>query len=68
MKNNIEQRLKDTLKKESRNKKNCEKLASYEKALEGFNEMVSKGLVKERGYTLRSISDTYNHTTVLNMK
>ena len=34
-----------------------EQLDSYEKALESFNELINRGLVKSRGYNLQTIED-----------
>ena len=34
-----------------------EQLDSYEKALESFNELNNRGLVKSRGYNLQTIED-----------
>ena len=34
-----------------------EQLDSFEKALESFNELISRGLVKSRGYNLQTIED-----------
>ncbi len=36
---------------------NKEQLDSYEKALESFNELINRGLVKSRGYNLQTIED-----------
>ena len=34
-----------------------EQLDSFEKALESFNELINRGLVKSRGYNLQTIED-----------
>lgn len=37
-----------------------EQLDSFEKALESFNELINRGLVKSRGYNLQTIEDYGN--------
>lgn len=40
-----------------------EQLDSFEKALESFNELINRGLVKSRGYNLQTIEDYGNSLT-----
>lgn len=35
-------------------------LDSYEKALDSFNDLINRGLVKSRGYNLQTIEDHRN--------
>ena len=37
-----------------------EQLDSYEKALDSFNDLINRGLVKSRGYNLPTIEDSGN--------
>lgn len=43
-----------------------EQLDSFEKALESFNELINRGLVKSRGYNLQTIED-YGGSLVFNV-
>lgn len=43
-----------------------EQLDSYEKALESFNELINRGLVKSRGYNLQTIED-YGNSLAFNV-
>ena len=43
-----------------------EQLDSFEKALESFNELINRGLVKSRGYNLRTI-DYYGNSLAFNV-
>ena len=40
--------------------KDKEQFDSFEKALESFNELINRGLVKSRGYNLQTIEDFGN--------
>ena len=56
------------LEKASEDQKADNKLSAFEKALEEFNELVEKGIIKERGYTLMTGSEMYNRDISFNMK
>ncbi|MBR6931045.1 MAG: hypothetical protein IKH61_12600 [Bacteroidales bacterium] len=43
-----------------------EQLDSFEKALESFNELINRGLVKSRGYNLQTIED-YGNSLAFNV-
>lgn len=43
-----------------------EQLDLYEKALDSFNELISLGLVKSRGYNLQTIED-YGNSLMFNV-
>lgn len=68
MATNIEEKLKEVLEKTSADQQADNKLSSFEKALEEFNELVDKGIIKERGYTLMTGSEMYNRDINFNMK
>lgn len=68
MATNIEEKLKEVLEKTSVDQQADNKLSGFEKALEEFNELVDKGIIKERGYTLMTGSEMYNRDISFNMK
>ncbi len=68
MATNIEEKLREALEKASEGQKADNKLSAFEKALEEFNELVEKGIIKERGYTLMTGSEMYNRNISFNMK
>lgn len=43
-----------------------EQLDSFEKALDSFNELISRGLLKSRGYNLQTIED-YGNSLAFNV-
>ncbi len=65
---NIEEKLREVLKKTSADQQADDKLSGFEKALEEFNELVDKGIIKERGYTLMTGSEMYKRDINFNMK
>jgi len=68
MATNIEEKLREVLEKASADQQTDDKLSGFEKALEEFNELVDKGIIKERGYTLMTGSEMYNRDINFNMK
>ena len=68
MATNIEEKLREALEKTSAAQQADNKLSGFEKALEEFNELVDKGIIKERGYTLMTGSEMYNRDISFNMK
>lgn len=68
MATHIEEKLRETLEKVSEDQKADNKLSGFEKALEEFNELVEKGIIKERGYTLMTGSEMYNRNISFNIK
>ncbi len=68
MATNIEEKLREVLEKTSKDQQADNKLSGFEKALEGFNELVDKGIIKERGYTLMTGAEIYNRNISFNIK
>ncbi len=44
-----------------------EQLNAYEKALDSFNDLINRGLIKSRGYNLQTIED-YGNVLAFNVK
>lgn len=44
-----------------------EQLNAYEKALDSFNDLINRGLIKSRGYNLQTIED-YDNVLAFNVK
>ena len=57
MESNIEIRLKESLSLAEKKFKEDNVIEQYEKAMKEFKELVKKGLARERGHNLLSISD-----------
>jgi len=68
MATNIEKKLREVLEKTSEEQQADNKLSDFEKALKEFNELVDKGIIKERGYTLMTGSEIYNQNISFNIK
>ncbi len=68
MTTNIEEKLREVLEKTSKDQQADNKLSGFEKALEEFNELVNKGIIKERGDTLMTGSEIYSRNISFNVK
>jgi hypothetical protein len=57
MKKNIDDKIKELVVSFEKDNKNDEKITAFENASKKFNELISKGLTKKRGYNLLSVVD-----------
>jgi hypothetical protein len=63
---NIEREILEIMSKSDAICTNKEQLDTFEKAMESFNDLISRGLVKSRGYNLQTIED-YGSTLMFNV-
>lgn len=64
---NIEDKLKEVCAIYKKTSNNSNIILEYEDSIRKFDELVSKGLVKHRGYNLKTIDNIDYHTVAFNV-
>lgn len=63
-----EKKLEQTLKNISKEFKTDKKVKEFEKALEDFKDLVSRGIAQKRGNNLISITESHRNIELINSK
>lgn len=64
----VEKKLEQTLKNVSKDFETNKEVKEFEKALENFKDLVSKGIAKKRGNNLISITESHRNIESINSK